>query len=385
MPITDPRVLGLNLSRKVDTEGTIVYPDGPARFERFQLPPNVQNFYLHEGGLAPGVCFSDEMDSFKNIFTALRKKNPEKMVENIKPDPSNWGTTDTDYEIFFSHELMPHPDSFYKHLWKQRHYQQVPVTQGVSLDRSKFPIVKRFLTTVNELKKAPIRLFEWHITAFMIHEFEGKKEFFVIDLNPYLFERELPMSMLRTVGNREDINGTLYAVTNTANLVQLFSNTRDITLLDSTCSVFRFKVPDGVNGNALSNMPDGSNDGVIDSYDIRRHKLDLKANLEMQRIDIETCNALIRNILSWYHKKGIIVPASLDQLLVSEHSTPRELKIIMTINYESIWVQPTEHPVATQMLLDELREYMKVIIPDDTEHEKLMRFIDRFMITGVRT
>ncbi|NDH68387.1 MAG: hypothetical protein EBY22_10920, partial [Gammaproteobacteria bacterium] len=79
------------------------------------------------------------------------------MVKNIDPSPENWDKSD-DYEINLSHELMPHADGFFKHHWKQRHYKQVPQTeQG---DRSKYPIVKRFITTINELKKADIRLFE---------------------------------------------------------------------------------------------------------------------------------------------------------------------------------------------------------------------------------
>ena len=392
------------LDTRNGTDGAIVYRDGPARFERFQLPPAVQHFRLHEGAIAPGVCFSDEEISFKNLSTALTRKNIDEMVKNIDPAPDNWSKSD-DYEINLSHELMPHAQGFFKHHWKQRHYKQVP--QAEQGDRSKYPIVKRFVTTINELKKADIRLFEWHIVAFMM--FNG--QFFFIDLNPYLFEEEIKRAHLRSgvekprhdqqksdVVRRDDINGYLYAVTNTAKLVALFSNTTHITGIDSTCSVLRFEVLDGVNGNMSSNIMDGSRDGLIDSYDIRRKKLILKDMLEsddiLRKIQEDSkgrkdINTLIGSILDWYTKKGIVVPVRPEQLVVTDKSRPNALTIISllltNINYESIWIKPIEYEFAMQYLMTEIDQYMREIIPVPTEHARLMGWLNTYMISRVRT
>lgn len=388
------------LDTRNGTDGAIVYTDGPARFERFELPPRVEHFRLHEGAIAPGVCFSDEEVSFKNLMTALTRKNIDEMVKNIDPAPENWSKSD-DYEINLSNELMPHADGFFKHHWKQRHYKQVP--QPEQGDRSKYPIVKRFVTTINELKKADIRLFEWHVVAFMM--FKGK--FFFIDLNPYLFPEEIKRAHLRSgvekprhdqqksdVVRRDDINDLLHAVTNTAKLVSLFSNTTNITCIDSTCSVLRFKVRDGrgING-ALSNIRDGSYDGVIDSCDIRRKKLILKDMLESDdrsRVktryrDIKTLTEYIRR---WYDKKGIVVPVP-EQLVVNKDSDPSALTIIRllltNINYESIWIRPIEYGKAMEYLMSEIEQYMREIITDPNEHKRLIDWLNTYMISRVRT
>ena len=385
------------------TDGAIVHQDGPARFERFELPTGVKNFRLHEGAIAPGVCFSDEEISFKNLMTALTRKNKAGLVENIDPSPENWGKSD-DYEINLSHELIPHKGGFYKHHWKERHYtpQSQPLAPGV--ERKNYPIVKRFITTVNELKKSDIRLFEWHVVAFMI--FNGV--FFVIDLNPYLFAEEVRKAHLRSgveereprddtrpksdVEYRDDINGYLYAVTNTAKIVALFSNTTNLTGIDSTCSVLRFKVHDGPGSNgALSNIRYGSYDGVIDSYDIRQKKLMLKHMLESDdiRSRLETryrdINKLTGDIRSWYREKGIIVPVSPDQLVVNKDSRGDALKIIKllltNINYESIWIRPIEYEAAMEYLIREIAEYMGQIIPK----EELETFMNWLVFSQLRS
>lgn len=391
--ITNPtRTLDIRNGR----DGAIRYPDGPARFERFELPPGVQHFRLHEGAIAPGVCFSDEEVSFKNLMTALTRKNKNEIVSNIDPAPGNWDDKSDDYEINLSNELMP---QFFKHHWKERHYTPQPQQQlAPGVDRSKYPIVKRFVTTINELKKADIRLFEWHIVAFMIYN----GTFFVIDLNPYLFETEIIMASLRSgvenprpdkpksdVERRDDINDLLHAVTNTAKLVALFSNTTNITCIDSTCSVLRFKVRDGVNGNKTY----GSVDGVIDSYDIRRIKLRLKDMLESkEQLTTESCiaiNTLIRDILNWYKEKDIVVPVNARELVVNKKSRPNALNIIRllltNINYESIWIRPIEYDKAMKYLMTEIGEYMHEIIPDDTEHAILMDWLTKYMKSRVRT
>jgi hypothetical protein len=395
------------LDTRNGTDGAIVHQDGPARFERFELPPGVENFRLHEGAIAPGVCFSDEEISFKNLMTALTRKNKAGMVENIDPSPTNWSKS-TDYEINLSHELIPHKGGFYTYHWKERHYtpQSQPLAPGV--ERKNYPIVKRFITTVNELKKADIRLFEWHVVAFMI--FEGL--FFVIDLNPYLFAEEIKRAHFRSgveeprdetrpksdVEYRDDINVYLHAVTNTAKIVALFSQTTNLTCIDSTCSVLRFKVRDGpgING-ALSNIREGSHDGVIDSNDIRRKKLMLKDMLESDDIRsilgiLETrrdINNLIDDILSWYRDKGIHVPQEhvpQEQLVVTKSSKPSALNIInlllTNINYESIWIKPLEYGIAMDYLITEIREYMGQIIPIK---KNLMRFMDWLVFSQLRS
>jgi hypothetical protein len=393
-----------NPTRTLDTrngkEGAIRYPDGPARFERFELPPGVKNFRLHEGAIAPGVCFSDEGVSFKNLMTALTIKNKAGMVKNIDPDPENWSNHD-DYEINLSNELIPHKEGFYKHHWKERHYTpQSPLAPKV--DRSKYPIVKRFITTINELKKSDIRLFEWHVVAFMM--FEGK--FFFIDLNPYLFAEEKIRATQRSrvekrddtrpksnVEYRDDINELLHAVTNTAKLVALFSNTTNITCIDSTCSVLRFKVHDGrgING-ALSNIRYGSYDGVIDSYDIRLQKLKLKHMLESKGSRLKSTyrdiNKLTGEIRSWYSKKDIIVPAPPEQLVVNKDSDPSALTIIRllltNINYESIWIRPIEYGKAMECLMAEIGQYMGQVISLE-DNQKLMNWLNTYMKSRVRT
>jgi hypothetical protein len=391
-----------NPTRTLDTgngtEGAIVHQDGPARFERFELPPGVENFRLHEGAIAPGVCFSDEEISFKNLMTALTRKNKAGMVKNIDPDPKNWSKSD-DYEINLSHELMPHTAGFYMHHWKERHYTPQSQALAPGVERKNYPIVKRFITTVNELKKSDIRLFEWHVVAFMIYH----GVFFVIDLNPYLFAEEIKMAHLRSgveeprdetrpksdVEYRDDINVYLHAVTNTAKIVALFSQTTNLTCIDSTCSVLRFKVHDGpgING-ALSNIREGSYDGVIDSYDIRRKKLMLKDMLESDdiRSKIQTItyrrniNALISEIRNWYEDKHIFVPhVNARELVVERDSSADALNIInlllTNINYESIWIRPIKYGNAMEYLIAEIGEYMGQIIPIKNELEHFMNWL----------
>ena len=396
-----PRTTPLQLDTSVAHAGKILYPDGPARFKRFELPGRVQTFTLYEGAVAPGVCFSDEQVSFKTMMAVLTRSErtrSDALVKSMDIDPKSYDK-DPDYEINLSNVLVPHRDGFYKHHWKARVYtRQAPLTPTTPMeDRRKYPILKRLVTTVSELKTADIRLLEWHIVAFMIHD----GVFYVIDLNPYIFpERLIKMAHLRSgvdpmftpteqpepesdVRHRKEINATLYASTNTEKIVRLFSKTRHISCVDSTCSVLRVEVPDGMNGNDID---DGSADGVIDSIDIRRFKLTLRDMLDLPNVldyrqDISN---LIAEILRWYTRKGI-VDMPLDQFEVIEKNLSFIREVLTTVNDESIWIKPTVHPTATAALMQEIYQYMgEVIDPKSKEYRILMNWLKTYMNSGVR-
>lgn len=350
--------------------------DAPARFQRFDLPPGVKSFHLYEGAIAPGVCFSDEKVSFKTMRAVLRRapdKRTKGLVKAMDIDPSGY-ESDPDYEIDMSNKLVPHKKgTFAKHHWRERLYtpQGTPVVAAAPVMRRNYPIVKRFITTVSELKTADIRLLEWHIVAFIVHE----GSFLVIDLNPYLFPEEIARSHLRSdVGDRSDINDYLYGVTNTSRLVNLFHRTKDITVIDSTCSVLRLKVSDGPNGN----QTDGSVDGVIDSFDVRRYKLELDHLLSSASPNAKKIKELVRNILVWYEAKGIPVPH------IDYTDLPNIKKMLTNINYDSIWIKPVVHARAMHALMEEIREYMGQVITDPKEVETLMNWIDTYMRSDVR-
>jgi hypothetical protein len=360
---------------RLGLDGTIgCRVDAPARFQRFDLPPGVKSFHLYEGAIAPGVCFSDEKVSFKTMMAVLRRapdKRTQGLVKAMDIDPSGYDS-DPDYEIDMSNKLVPHKKGeFAKHHWQERLYtpQRTPVVAAAPGMRRNYPIVKRFITTVSELKTADIRLLEWHIVAFIVHE----GSFLVIDLNPYLFPEEIARSRMRSsVGDRSDINDYLYGVTNTSRLVDLFHRTKDITVIDSTCSVLRLKVSDGPNGN----QTDGSVDGVIDSFDVRRYKLELDHLLTSKPSD-QKIKKLVRNIKKWYQDKGIVPD-------VEDTDLSNIKKMLTNINYDSIWIKPVVHAVAMHALMNEIREYMGQVITDPKEVETLMNWIDRYLRSDVR-
>ena len=390
------RTTPLELDTSKDSAGKIVYPDGPARFKRFELPADVKTFTLYEGAVAPGVCFSDERVSFRTMMAVLRREaklRPNELVKSMDVDPENY-SDDPDYEINLSNHLVP---DFYKHHWQARVYiPQVPLTAPM-VARKNYPILKRLVTTVSEIKTAYNRLLEWHIVAFMIHD----GIFYVIDLNPYIFpERLIEMARLRSgvnkrfnsehkevasdVRHRKKINATLYASTNTEKVVRLFSKTRHIICADSTCSVLRVEVPDGINGNDID---DGSADGVIDSIHIRRYKLSLRDMIDSRNVleHRQDINKLISEIVKWYARKGIVVPINLQQLEFREDHLRLIREILTTVNDESIWIKPTVHPHATHALMDEIYQYMgQVIDTKGEEYTKLTNWLKTYMTSGVR-
>lgn len=362
----DPRI-------HLGSDGTIgCRLDVPARFQRFDLPPGVKRFHLYEGAVAPGVCFSDEKVSFKTMMAVLRTdKRSKALVKAMDIDPSSY-ESDPDYEIDMSHKLVPHKKGeFAKHHWQERLYTQQPTpVVATPVGRRNYPIVKRFITTVTELKTADIRLLEWHVVAFMVHD----GTFLVIDLNPYLFPEEITRSHLRSdVGHRSDINDYLYAVTNTSRIVDLFRNTKDITVIDSTCSVLRLKVRDGANGN----QADGSDDGVIDSFAVRRYKLELDLLLSSAKPSAKKIKELVHDILDWYHRKGIPIPH------IDATDLPNIKKMLTNISYDSIWIKPVVHARAMHELMDEIRQYMGEVLTAE-DNEKLMNWIHKYMRSDVR-
>jgi hypothetical protein len=391
--------LEINPQIHLGLDGTIgCRRDVPARFQRFELPPDVKTLRVHEGAIAPGVCFSDEHVSLETMMAVLKQKDRSarsaalvaSMNTNIKDDK------DPDYEVDISTKELLHPTrELYKHHWQQRIYtpQTVSLTDP-TVDRSNYPIMKRFITSVEELKTAGIRLLEWHIVAFMIYE--GK--FLVIDLNPYLFENEITMAHLRSrtttsrarkegdpsksdVDYRSAINTYLMGVTNTSRIVALFYRTEDITIVDSTCSVLRLKVRDGAKGNQLH----GSDDGVIDSFDMRRYKLKLNDLLSsVNPSDYRRkINRLAQNILDWYRDKHVLIPQKIINSGVGALSLKEISDMLTTISYDSIWIKPLEFEPAMVALLEEIKQYMGKVISKE-KNDKLMNWIGQYLRTNFR-
>jgi hypothetical protein len=395
----DPRLHNkpeINPQIQLGLDGTIgCRKDAPARFQRFDLPKGVKTFRVYEGAVAPGVCFSDEKISFKTMMSVLKRAPGERsraLVAGMDIDPKSYDK-DPDYEIDFSHKEWP---KHYKHHWKERVYQPQPTQVAAAPGmRRRYPINKRLITTVTELKTANIRLLEWHIVAFMIHD----GVFFVIDLNPYLFTYEITRARLRSrskgsldleegdldksdVDYRDDIHSYLYAVTNTSKLVDLFHRTKDITYIDSTCSVLRLNVRDGVNGN----FSNGSDDGVVDSFQLRRNKLKLKNLLSSynpsdHRREIDT---LARGILRWYRGKGVLIPQKIIDTGIPNLSIKYIGDMFTTISYDSIWIKPFLYDSAFDQLMLEISEYMNEVSTNPQETQHLMYWINQYLRTNFR-
>ena len=337
-----------------NNSGTTEYPDGHVHFSRFDVPPGVSELVIFDGGFTPGVCFSEEhttagvmrrvldVDPSNPKLHAAISSRLEAELDTHHSDESS------DEEVRVTQQLLR---LHKKSVWTARSYTPQPVA-GEPNSR---PPVKRFIATVPELKQGVLRVFEWHITAFIK---DDENNLLVIDLNPYLFdERVLAQTSFRSE-DRAYLK-SIYAETTTPAIVNLFSSTGTVKIFDSTCSVPRFKVEPG----------------LIDSIDIHSQKARLHKLVEDFTSDTPSdtkreINRLIKSLIDNLKSHDIKLGPKFDELRKSASSITSDIDAKKTMIAEllasqdtSTWIQQTTHPVAWGSILAEHDTYMRMVMP----------------------
>lgn len=348
--------------------GVTEYPDGPVHFSRFDVPPGVSELVIFDGGFAPGVCFSEEetaagvmrrvldVDPSNPKLHAVISSRLGAELDTHHPDESS------DEEVLVTQQLLR---LHKKSVWTARSYTPQPVAGALNSR----PPVKRFIATVPELKQGALRLFEWHITAFIK---DDENNLLVVDLNPYLFdERVLAQTSFRS-GDRAYFKN-VYAETTTPAIVNLFSSTGTVKIFDSTCSVPRFKVEPG----------------LIDNIDIHSQKDTLHKLVE----DFESAtpsdkkreiNRLINILIDNLEHHNIKLGPKFDELRKSASSIASDIDAKKTMIAEllasqdtSTWIQQTTHPEAWGSMLAEHDAYMTMVMPDKA-HASFVKDLSTF-------
>lgn len=353
-----------------NNDGVTEYPDGPVHFSRFDVPPGVSQLVIFDGGFTPGVCFSEEqttagvirrvldVDPSDQKLHAVISSRLEAELDTYHPDESD------DEEIRVTQQLLR---LHKKSIWKARSYTPQPSAIAGALNSR--PPVKRFITTVQELKQGVLRVFEWHITAFIK---DDKNNLLVVDLNPYLFdERVLAQTSFRSE-DRKYLK-SIYAETTTPDIVNLFSSTGTVKIFDSTCSVPRFKVEPG----------------LIDSIDIhsqkaKLHKLVKDFKSATPSDTKREINSLINSLIDNLNHHGIKLGPKFDELRKSASSIASDIDAKKTMIKEllasqdtSTWIEQTTHPQAWGSMLAEHDAYMQMVMPVKA-HDKFAKALRNF-------
>jgi hypothetical protein len=336
--------------------GVTEYPDGPVHFSRFDVPPGVSQLVIFDGGFTPGVCFSEE-ETTAGVMRRVLDVDPSNPKLHAAISSRLGAELDTyhsdensDEETLVTQQLLR---LHKKSIWTARSYTPQPSAIAGALNSR--PPVKRFITTVQELKQGALRIFEWHITAFIK---DDENNLLVVDLNPYLFdERVLAQTSFRSE-DRKYLK-SIYAETTTPDIVNLFSSTGTVKIFDSTCSVPRFKVEPG----------------LIDSIDIhsqkaKLHKLVKDFKSATPSDTKREINSLIISLIGNLEHHRIKLGPKFDELRKSASSIASDIdekktmiKELLASQDTSTWIEQTTHPQAWGSMLAEHDAYMQMVMP----------------------